>query len=62
MAKTLSEIDWEIEQLSLAIDYYEQGLHHAVLRSQANKYKKIINDLNEKIQDLERNRNEYQEC
>ncbi len=57
---SLSKIDWEIEQLALAVDYYEQALHHVRLKSQLKSYNKIINSLNEKIKRLEEERDEQQ--
>lgn len=62
MTKKIShDIDWEIQQLSLAIDYYEQAIEGSLWRTQAEKYKKIVMDLNSKIKELERKRDEYQQ-
>lgn len=55
----LSEIDWEIHQLSLAIRYYEEAHARSIYVSEANKYDKIIKDLNRRIKDLEAKNYEY---
>lgn len=60
MAKTLSEIEWEIEQLSLAVDYYEQAILQSFSRKECEEHEITIQELNNQIQDLERIRDEYQ--
>lgn len=49
----LSDVDWEIHQLSLAIKYYEKAREESRCSSDCNKYDTIINDLHNQIRDLE---------
>lgn len=60
MAKTLSDIDWEIEQVSLAMDYYEEALRRSMHISEMCTYNDIIKDLNRTLKKLERERNDYE--
>lgn len=53
MARTLSEIDWEINQLAQAVDYYEAAVYTVKFQSELNRYKRIIDELNDQIKTLE---------
>lgn len=61
MTKTSFDIDWEIQQLSLAIDYYEQAIESSFSASKAMEYESIVMELNNKIKELERKRDEYEQ-
>ena len=54
----VSDIDWEIQQLWMAIDYYEKGVESTFSRREAEDFKQTIADLNGKIKKLERERDE----
>lgn len=56
--KTLYEIEWEIEQLHLAIEYYEEAISKAFFVVQVEEYAEIIHKLNQQIKKLERLRND----
>lgn len=59
MTKTLSDIDWEIEQVWMAMDYYEEALRRSMYISEMCTYNDIINSLNKTLKQLERERNDY---
>ncbi len=54
----VSDIDWEIKQLSVAIDYYERAINDAFARVDTERYKDTIDSLNQRIKKLEAKRDE----
>lgn len=55
--KSLSEVDWEIDQLTMAIRYYEDAFSNSYSILEAKKYDETIKSLNKRIKELERSRN-----
>ncbi len=56
---SVSDLDWEIHQMSIAIDYYERAIEQTHSRKEANRFEETINQINSKIKQLERKRDEY---
>ncbi len=58
MTTSNEQIDWEVQQLWMAIDYYERARKETFSRNEASKFEDTIKKLNAKIKKLERNRYE----
>tara|TARA_B100001094_G_scaffold329086_1_gene391046 strand:+ start:821 stop:1003 length:183 start_codon:yes stop_codon:yes gene_type:complete len=54
------QIEWEVQQLWMAIDYYERARADTHSRKEANKFEDTIKKLNSKIKKLERRKYESQ--
>ena len=61
MQKQMSDIEWEIQQLWMAVDYYERAIENSHFTIEVEKFSKTIASLNKQIKDLERKRDEYGE-
>jgi phage host-nuclease inhibitor protein Gam len=61
MQGQMSDIEWEIQQLWMAVDYYERAIENAHFTVEVEKFRKTIASLNKQIKDLERKRDEYGE-
>ena len=48
-----SDIDWEIEQVTGTIAYYERALASSVWPWEAEKYQKMIHELTGKVKQLQ---------
>tara|TARA_B100000676_G_C18001523_1_gene801192 strand:- start:586 stop:765 length:180 start_codon:yes stop_codon:yes gene_type:complete len=55
---SVSDLDWEIHQMSIAIDYYERAREQTHSRKEADQFEKTIKKLNQQIKTLERDRDE----
>tara|TARA_A100001515_G_scaffold130833_1_gene118292 strand:+ start:1506 stop:1691 length:186 start_codon:yes stop_codon:yes gene_type:complete len=54
----VSDIDWEIKQVWLAIDYYEQAIKNSFFKKEVESYEKTISKLNQQVKTLEKKRDE----
>jgi hypothetical protein len=61
MSKQTSDLEWEIQQLWMAVDYYERAIENSYFTGEVEKFSKTIASLNKQIKDLERKRDEYGE-
>ena len=61
MQEQMSDIEWEIRQLWMAVDYYERAIENSFFRAEVEKFSETIASLNKQIKDLERKRDEYGE-
>jgi|TARA_B100000085_G_C18476135_1_gene485232 hypothetical protein len=52
----VSDIDWEIRQIWMAIDYYERAIENAYFRKDVEHYADMISSLMEQLRTLERKR------
>jgi len=59
MQEQMSDIEWELRQLWMAVDYYERAIENTFSRADVEKFSETIASLNKQIKDLERKRNEY---
>jgi len=50
------EFDWEISQLSIAIDYYEGAIHSSLSQEEVKEYKQAICDLTSQVKEMEAKR------
>ena len=55
----VTDTDWEIKQLWMAIDYYERARETTFSRKEAEKFEETIKNLNQQIKQLEREKDEY---
>ena len=55
----VSDIDWEIQQLRMAIDYYERSRNATDCQYEAKQLEVNIKNLNQQIKQLEREKDEY---
>ena len=53
-----TDIGWEIEQLSVAIDYYERSINDSFSVLEVEKFEKIVKKLSGRIKTLERKHND----
>lgn len=58
MSKQTSDLEWEIQQLWMAVDYYERAIENSYFTAEVEKFSKTIASLNKQIKDLERKRDE----
>ena len=56
--KPKGDIDWEIKQLWMAIDYYERAREATFSRKEANQFEETIKKLNQQVKALEKDRDE----
>jgi len=56
----VQNIDWEIQQICHAIDYYERAYELALGQEEAENFKNTIDKLNLQLKELERDRDESQ--
>lgn len=61
MTTSNQQIEWEVQQLWMAIDYYERARKGTFSKKEADKFEDIIKKLNVKIKKLERKKYESQE-
>lgn len=61
MQEQMSDIEWEIQQLWMAVDYYERAIKNSHFTVEVEKFSKTIASLNKQIKELERKRDEYGE-
>jgi len=54
----VKNIDWEIQQMCHAIDYYERAYKSAIVQREADDFKNTIEKLNLQLKGLERERDE----
>ena len=47
--RTEHEIDYQIQQLAMAIDYYERAIDSSLYKQELEEYKQAIYDLNNQI-------------
>ena len=52
------DIDWEIQQLWMAIEYYENARKATFSRKEADQFEKTIKKLNQQVKTLERDKDE----
>lgn len=52
-----TDVNWEIEQLHIAIDYYEREVQDTLYVREAIELSEIVHKLNKRLKDLERGRN-----
>ena len=52
-----TDVNWEIEQLQIAIDYYEREVQDTLYVREAIELSEIVHKLNKRMKDLERGRN-----
>ena len=60
MKEKMSNIEWEISQLWIAVDYYERAIENTCFRKDVEEFSETIASLNKEIKDLERKRDERQ--
>lgn len=60
MQEQMSDIEWELRQLWMAVDYYELAIQNTPFRKdvEKEKFRETIASLNKQIKDLERKRDE----
>lgn len=58
MQEQMSDIEWELRQLWMAVDYYERAIQNTFFRKDVEKFSETIASLNKQIKDLERKRDE----
>lgn len=54
MSETINDIEWEIEQINTAINYYESASRNSKNREEKRKYEKQIRVLRNKVKELSR--------
>ena len=54
----MSDVEWEIRQLYMAIEYYEKAIENTFVKSDVEKFTGTIAELNQQIESLERKMNE----
>lgn len=54
----VSDIDWEIQQLCMAIEYYENAREATFSRKEAEQFEGTIKKLNQQVKTLEKDRDE----
>ena len=54
----VSDIDWEIQQLWMAIEYYENAREATFFRKEAEQFEETIKKLNQQVKALEKDRDE----
>ena len=54
----VSDIDWEIQQLWMAIEYYENAREATFSRKEADQFEETIKKLNQQVKTLERDKDE----
>lgn len=57
MQEQMSDIEWELRQLYMAVDYYERAIQNTFFESR-EKFSETIASLNKQIKDLERKRDD----
>ena len=55
---TMNDIDWQIQQMFNAIDYYERAIQTTLSRKDADEYEDTIKKLNAQIKELERRKHD----
>ena len=55
----VTNTDWEIKQLRMAIDYYERSRNATDCQYEAKQLEVNIKNLNQQIKQLEREKDEY---
>ena len=58
MQEQMSDIEWELRQLWMAVDDYERAIQNTFFRKDVEKFSETIASLNKQIKDLERKRDE----
>lgn len=58
MQSQMSDVEWEIRQLYMAIEYYEKAIENTFVKSDVEKFTSTIAELNQQIESLERKVNE----
>ena len=58
MQSQMSDVEWEIRQLWMAIEYYEKAIENTFIKSDVEKFTSTIAELNQQIKSLERKVNE----
>jgi len=58
MQSQMSDVEWEIRQLYMAIEYYEKAIENTFVKSDVEKFTGTIAELNQQIESLERKMNE----
>ena len=58
MQEQMSDIEWELRQLWMAVDYYERAIQNTCFRADVEKFSETIASLNKQIKELERKRDE----
>ena len=58
MQSQMSDVEWEIRQLYMAIEYYEKAIENTFVKSDVEKFTGTIAELNQQIKSLERKINE----
>lgn len=58
MQSQMSDVEWEIRQLYMAIEYYEKAIENTFVKSDVEKFTSTIAELNQQIESLERKLNE----
>ena len=61
MQEQMSDIEWEISQLWMAIDYYERARQETHFRKEAEKFEETIKKLNHRIKQLEDKQHEWEQ-
>lgn len=50
------KIEWEIEQIAIAIDYFERAIQQSFFTKEVEEHRKTIHKLQGQMQELERKR------
>ena len=58
MQEQMSDIEWELRQLWMAVDYYERAIQNTFFKADVEKLGETIASLIMQIKDLERKRDE----
>jgi len=53
MREVRSELDWEIEQMNLAVIHYEKAIRDCFSSQEEREYIEVVHSLNSKIKELE---------
>ena len=61
MQEQMSDIEWELRQLWMAVDYYERAIQNTFFKADVEKFNETIVSLKKKIKELERKRDEQGE-
>ena len=52
----VTNVEWEIQQLWLAIEYYEKAIEESFSRREADGFRETVRELNVQLKELERKR------
>ena len=54
--KTVEDLNWEIQQIAVAIDYFERAIENSYFVKQRDGHVKTVQKLEKQLKELERKR------